>query len=180
MNIDTNLMFEYPYIVIFFNVRNCGIVFHSCGVRNIMSKYTQTLSESDMAFELSQQQRNSAPQAGTQLLNNHQIHSHEVLLLIEDKIERLMITAGLEYQLGRFESPDSYQVSLNQYRPMERGISRLHASLFVRDNKLYIIDHGSTNGTYVAGERLRPDTPVILSKGADILLGRLRVQVIFQ
>jgi len=146
-----------------------------------MSKYTQVLPADESTFQqtLNQQRKASSP-TNTQRLNKHQIQNYEVLLLIDDSIEHLKLTPGLEYQLGRFESPDNYQVSLNAYRPMERGISRLHASLFVRDHKLYIVDHASTNGTYVSGERLRPDMPVILGRGCDILLGRLRIQVIFQ
>lgn len=111
---------------------------------------------------------------------DQQVDSHEVLLLIGDRIERLLMTSGREYQLGRFESPRSYQLSLNNYGAMQYGISRLHAYLLVQNDTLYIIDHGSTNGTYVAGQRLLPDEPVALSKGSQILLGRLRLQVLFE
>lgn len=143
-----------------------------------MSNYTQVLPADEPSLQQAIQKQGKKA-VGTQLLKQNQMQGYEVLLLIDDQIEHLKITPGLEYQLGRFEDPDDYQISLNNYRPMERGISRLHASLFVRDKQLYIVDHASTNGTYVAGERLRPDLPAILTRGRDILLGRLRVQVIF-
>lgn len=141
--------------------------------------YTHTLSQDDpfMQKVLHQQSRS---RRGTTTFAKSQTDCHEVLLLISGLIERVVITAGLEYQLGRFDAPDSYQISLNAYEAVERGISRLHASLFMREQKLYIVDQGSTNGTYVAGQRLIPNQPAILNKGSEILLGRLRVQIIFR
>jgi hypothetical protein len=141
--------------------------------------YTYTLSQNDPFLQKTLYQQ-SISQKGTTTLPQKQAHSHEVLLLIGGLIERIMITPGLEYQLGRFDNADNYQVNLAIYGAIERGISRLHACLFVRDNNLYIVDQGSTNGTFVSGERLEPNQEVMLHKGSEILLGRLRVQIMFR
>jgi diguanylate cyclase (GGDEF)-like protein len=54
------------------------------------------------------------------------------------------------------------------------GLSRVHARLFRRQNPLrtdfYIEDCGSTNGTFVAGQRI--NTPTLLGDGARLSLGR--------
>jgi FHA domain-containing protein len=143
------------------------------------SNNTHSLSQSDPFVRkvLDQQSRSKY---GTTTFVKGQTDSHEVLLLIRGLIERIIVTPGLEYQLGRFDNPDAYQVDLSAYGAVKYGLSRLHASLFVRDNKLCIVDHGSTNGTYVGGERLPSNQATVLRKGSEILLGRLTIQIMFR
>ena len=50
----------------------------------------------------------------------------------------------------------------------------------MEDVHLYVVDHGSTNGTFVDGEKVVPGEPAILHSGSDVVLGRLRIQVMFQ
>lgn len=141
--------------------------------------YTHALSQDDSSLhEALQQQRGS--HRGTATFARGQSDSHEVLLLIRGLVERVVVTSGLEYQFGRFDEPDGYQIDLTAYNAAERGVSRLHASIFMRDQKLYIVDKGSTNGTYVAGQRLTPNQATLLHKGSEILLGRLRIQIMFR
>ena len=66
------------------------------------------------------------------------------------------------------------------HMPMDRGVSRLHAQLELKDNKLYITDLNSTNGTYVNAVRIEPHQASVLHKGDDVILGRLAVQVLFR
>lgn len=52
-----------------------------------------------------------------------------------------------------------------------RGVGRVHAVLYVRDGQVYILDNNSKNKTFVDGEELKPDQPVMLLSGAKIRLG---------
>jgi regulator of protease activity HflC (stomatin/prohibitin superfamily) len=52
------------------------------------------------------------------------------------------------------------------------GISRRHALLSVNDGVITITDLGSTNGTYVAGQRLPPNQPTVLGLGDTLRLGK--------
>jgi len=106
----------------------------------------------------------------------------EVLLLIRGMVERIEMSEGGIYKLGRFEfsSPNVRTVDLTPYGAADRGVSREHAQLHIEGDKLYISDLGSTNGTYVRASRLNPNEPVMLSKGEEILLGRLSIQVVFR
>lgn len=108
--------------------------------------------------------------------------AQEVLLLIRGMVERLEISEGGIYKLGRFEfnSPNMRTVDLTAYGAADRGVSREHAQLHLEGDKLYITDLGSTNGTYVRATRLNPNEPTMLSRGEEILLGRLSVQVVFK
>jgi hypothetical protein len=89
-------------------------------------------------------------------------------------------TAGIV--LGRAdprtgERPD---VDLTPMGAAERGVSRKHARLNVQDEHLLLTDLESMNGTYVRGLRLAPNTPTMLRKGDQILLGRLAMEVNFE
>jgi FHA domain/Protein of unknown function (DUF3662) len=57
------------------------------------------------------------------------------------------------------------------------GVSRRHASLYRRVAGWYLVDHGSTNGTFINGERIK--TPAKLASGDEIQLGK-RVRLRFE
>ena len=53
------------------------------------------------------------------------------------------------------------------------GVSRRHAQLIVSDNKITIMDLGSSNGTRVnGGEAIFPNSPVDISAGAMLSIGK--------
>lgn len=58
----------------------------------------------------------------------------------------------------------------------DTGVSRHHVELRVEGNRMYATDLGSTNGTFVNGERVK--TPTDLPDGATIRIGRTRLSVI--
>ncbi|MCH7904521.1 MAG: FHA domain-containing protein [Armatimonadetes bacterium] len=53
----------------------------------------------------------------------------------------------------------------------ERGISRTHAELIVDQNGVTVKDRGSTNGTFVDGERLQ--APTVLAPGQTVTFGKV-------
>jgi hypothetical protein len=59
----------------------------------------------------------------------------------------------------------------------EPAVSRRHASVFLRADGWYLLDHGSMNGTFVNGSRIAE--PVKLTDGDEIRLGR-RVRLRFE
>lgn len=104
----------------------------------------------------------------------------EVLLLIDGMIARLIIRDSQEYYLGRFKIANADEVDLNPYGALQHGVSRVHAKLIMENSKLYIVDLASSNGTYVRRSRLQPHEPALLHKGDELLLGRMRMQVLFR
>ena len=56
----------------------------------------------------------------------------------------------------------------------EKSISRMHAKFFREDNKIYISDLNSTNGTFRNGMRLTPNASEIIEPGDEIRLGKLK------
>lgn len=106
----------------------------------------------------------------------------EVILVIRGMIERLTLEENDSFQLGRFEAQNRHvhQIDLTPYGALDRGVSRLHARIHLEADYLYITDLGSTNGTYLAGQRLDANKPTRLRKGDELILGRLPVQVMFR
>jgi pSer/pThr/pTyr-binding forkhead associated (FHA) protein len=81
--------------------------------------------------------------------------------------EALRVGPGDEVMLGR-----SHESPLSKARPDEY-VSRRHAVLEVdRAGRAWIRDLGSTNGTYVNGERIEPHTKVPLEPGDRVRLGQ--------
>lgn len=139
---------------------------------------THALSEEELAER--RELLKKAKKKGTSELGDGRTKDYSILLLIRGEIARVSIRPNLEYQLGRFEDAENNQIDLSSHGAVKRGVSRLHASLIMDDVHLYIIDHGSTNGTFIEGEQIKPNESIMLHSGIEIILGRLPIQVMFQ
>ena len=107
--------------------------------------------------------------------------TREFLILIRGMVERVEISPGDVVVFGRFElNATAHQIDLSPYGAADRGVSREHAQIHVEGDTVYLTDSGSTNGTYLRGERLEPGKPVALQKGNELLLGRLSIQVMLR
>jgi hypothetical protein len=82
-------------------------------------------------------------------------------------------------RLGRKDPTQNVfpEVDLTDDLAMECGVSREHASIFVRGGDVMVEDLGSTNGTLLNGVRLDPYMPEILNRGDQLQLGRLLIEV---
>jgi len=86
-----------------------------------------------------------------------------------------------EFSLGRVAEgqPIMPDIDLTPYKAYENGVSRLHAILKLVNEQVTILDLGSSNGTYVNGNRLVPSVERPLDHGDMILLGKLKIQILF-
>jgi hypothetical protein len=107
----------------------------------------------------------------------------EVVLVIRGMVERLVMSEGTIYQLGRFDvvgARKDEEIDLSPYGALDRGVSRVHATLHLQNDQLYLTDLNSTNGTYLAGQRLKPNEANLIRKGDEVLIGRLPIQILFK
>jgi hypothetical protein len=104
----------------------------------------------------------------------------ELVLIVRGMVERIMIRQHNEVKLGRFEPPAPNELDLTPYGASDRGVSRFHARIHLENDQLFITDMNSTNGTYIGGVKVAPDTPTLLRKGDELVIGRLPIQVMFR
>lgn len=100
-----------------------------------------------------------------------------------EEAKPLIIYPKGEYKIGRREVTDDDDLDLNMapYGGAKQGISRVHASLKVNDNRtLSIIDLGSTNGTFINEVQLEPNQPRVLRSGDSVRLGQVVFHVFFK
>jgi hypothetical protein len=87
-----------------------------------------------------------------------------------------------EFILGRL-THDSLilpDVDLTPYRANISGVSRIHAIVKRQADRTLVIDLGSSNGTFLNGQRIQPDVEMALSHQDIIGLGTLQIQVLLQ
>ncbi len=107
---------------------------------------------------------------------------HEIVLLIRGIVERVELEEGDKLVLGRLDGRARQRIDmdLTQYGAVDRGVSREHCSLHLKDKNVFITDLGSTNGTFINSKKLDINVPTQLQKGDELILGRLIVQVLFR
>ncbi len=106
----------------------------------------------------------------------------DVVLILEAQGKQISLPVAEELTLGRFGPNDEGQkpdVALNDFAAEQNGISRRHAKLIRKNSLVYLMDLGSTNGTFLNGQRLLPNAQRMLRRGDEIYLGYLRVYIRF-
>ena len=78
---------------------------------------------------------------------------------IRHKIDSLPFTIGKLKDMSNLYLPDN-------------TVSRLHARIFEEDGKLYILDLGSTNGTYLNGISINQEEKFLLEAGDELKIGK--------
>jgi len=79
-----------------------------------------------------------------------------------------------EFYVGRkFEENTDALLDLGPFGAIQMGVSRKHAIIRKSARGYDIVDLGSTNGTFLDGNRLVSNKPYALSRSAAISLGRL-------
>lgn len=104
--------------------------------------------------------------------------SHAVRIQMENR-EPFTVYPNPEIILGRNDpiSGAMPDVDLTPYGGLHKGISRYHASLQIREDKLYLLDLGSRNGTFLNGQRLVANRPYLVHSGDEVCLGRIVMHI---
>lgn len=128
-------------------------------------------------------------EAGTGELDNAVFDQDSTLVLyaLDDpaKVLRLQPQLGTsQLTLGRSHTAPTHNpdVDLDPFGADEKGVSRIHAAIAYDEHAqaLYMLDMGSTNGTFVNGRRLQPNERRSLRSGDSLRLGRLRLTISYE
>lgn len=145
-----------------------------CGILLVQFANTQQLDEGNEGDE-------------TARWGTGRFHSGMDLLFRAPALNRALTvkTAGMsELVLGRQDEGSPPQAMLLDTSPLggiELGVSRHHASILLNDDTtLQLIDHNSSNGTFLNGQRLTPGQARMLRDGDQIRIARLVLNIHFQ
>jgi len=105
-----------------------------------------------------------------------------VTLHLLDTGQVLPLAERNEFTLGRISEgqPIMPDIDLSPYQAYARGVSRLHAVLKREASHVFLMDLGSSNGTFVNGKRLSPNVDHAIANGDVIALGKLKIQVLLK
>ena len=105
-----------------------------------------------------------------------------VTIIIRGVTETLSLVPKTRVYIGRFHPDNEVEVDLDlsPYGGAEYGVSRLHACVELNNkNQLFITDLRSTNGTVLAGKKLRSYEPTLVRNGDEIIVGTLLLKAKF-
>lgn len=86
-----------------------------------------------------------------------------------------------EYLIGRaIEGKTTVlpTIDLDSYDAYSKGVSRIHATISLKEENIHITDLDSSNGTYVNNVKLIPQQKFPLTYGNIIMLGTLKLQMV--
>ncbi len=94
----------------------------------------------------------------------------------------LHLTGQTEFTMGRVADgqPILPDVDLSPYEAYAQGVSRLHAVLKLNNQRVFITDLGSSNGTRVNGLKIQPNVDYPLNHGDVVSLGKFKIQVLIR
>jgi len=139
-------------------------------------KKTKPISKDSIHYKYIQKRSPKAPRSTLVTVQKN------IILKIRGIPENIHITNGRPILIGRFvkERKQKIDVDLTPYGAMKYGVSRLHARFELDDQqRLYIVDLGSTNGTMLAGRRLKPNVRALVLHGHKIAFGTLATRISF-
>jgi pSer/pThr/pTyr-binding forkhead associated (FHA) protein len=105
----------------------------------------------------------------------------KITLQIMNSGRRINLDIGDDLLIGRKDNargifPD---VDLGLDGGYDAGVSRRHAILAHNQNVYTVEDLGSSNGTFVNGQRLAPQTPTTIEHSDELKCGTLLIRVEF-
>jgi hypothetical protein len=102
---------------------------------------------------------------------------NQIKLVIGENTDHLYFRDIRRLVLGRCANSKMGELTLDltPYGALEQGVSRQHAIIIFRLGQFYILDVGSSNGTYLNGKFLYVNQMPQLKHGDRIQLGRLRI-----
>ncbi len=160
-----------------------GALFCSeCGARLVAANLPTTQNiPHGTSDALTFQVRPKSPPAAVRTPGEEPDEAGVALHLVESG-QIMNLSGQTEYTIGRaaegqFILPD---VDLSNYQAYAQGVSRLHAALKINNQRVYITDLGSSNGTRVNGQKIVANVDFPLNHGDVIALGKFKIQVLLR
>ncbi len=126
--------------------------------------------------------KENAMRASPRPANASSIPNHWVSLHLLDTGQVLPLADRSEFTIGRISEgqPIVPDIDLAPYQGYASGVSRLHAIIKRDADRVMLLDLGSSNGTFVNGKRLNPNSEQVLNNGDVVALGKLKLQILLK
>lgn len=154
-----------------------GTIFCSeCGTNLIQGTglSTAAVPVSDAQFATSAPEPHSAVplQVSSAHINLHIVRTGQIIPL----------DGRSEFTIGRISDGQSIlpDIDLSPYDAYTQGVSRLHATVKIKNNEFFIQDLGSSNGTRINNNKISPLHDHALHHGDVISLGRFKIQALIR
>ncbi len=100
-------------------------------------------------------------------------------IILEVDGVHLLVPPAETVIVGRFSSSGHEQptLDLSRFGAHEKGVSRRHVRIWRRGTLVYVADIGSTNGTWLNGQRLMVNGECLLRDGDELRLSHLTLRV---
>ncbi len=128
-----------------------------------------------------EQAKQTQPIAGKNAPPSYSFETWASLHLL-DSGQILPLSDRSEFTLGRVSEaqPIMPDIDLTPYQAYSCGVSRLHAALKREGKRVFIMDLGSSNGTFLNGKRLQPHVEYLLNHSDIFSLGKLKIQILIK
>lgn len=105
-----------------------------------------------------------------------------VMLNLVASGDMLKLGESEEATLGRVSEgqPIVPDIDLSPYKAYEAGVSRMHASIKVRESSVSVTDLGSANGTRINGRQISAHIPYPIKNGDILTLGKFKIQLLVE
>lgn len=148
-----------------------------CATKLVSSdgKSTATINKSDLNIQTPPATTAGTPlgtDVGNSLVNLHIMKNDQILPLIGQKI----------FSVGRVSEGQSIlpDIDLTPYDAFSQGVSRLHATIEIKDQLAIITDLGSSNGTWLNKSKIPAHENLVISHGDIITFGKLKIQALIR
>jgi hypothetical protein len=103
-----------------------------------------------------------------------------ILLHVRGGDEPIALQRPARIVVGRLEAASAGEepdLDLTPFGAPDKGVSRRHALIDTLEATPTLVDMGSSNGTFVNGQKLTPNQPCALHDGDEIRLGKLVARI---
>lgn len=104
----------------------------------------------------------------------------KVILYIVDTKDVIPLKEEKEYTLGRVADGQKVipDIDLSGYNAYKAGVSRIHAMINTRGERITVKDLGSSNGSRINGIKIDSHAEYSIQHGDILTLGALKIQVL--
>ena len=134
----------------------------------------QTMKEFLQALKEAQRELSQMPGAESSPAKKRE---PKIRLTVTPGGQEILVSGQSELIIGRAYKDKVPHIDLAPYGGSKAGVSRRHSRLVYQDNKWFVEDLASTNGTFVNGIKIAPNQLVALKNNDLIRCGQIELQL---